>query len=127
MISYKVKFDLISLRLFSIEFEQNIPLFPKSTITREFTAKFHAAVKSSSNDLNLIKQTFAEQGSSVHQFGDLPEVTEDAVRAALRNEAKRHKYWKASAVTKMTINRIDNTACLHVSLHYSHAMCLIMY
>lgn len=65
----------------------------------------------------VIKLKFAEQGSSVHQFNDLPKVTEDAVRAALRNEAKRHKYWKASAVTKMTINRIDNSSCLHVSLH----------
>lgn len=68
---------------------------------------------------NQAKKAFAEQGSSVHHFDDLPEVTEDAVRAALRNEAKRHKYWKASAVTKMIINRIENSACLHVSLHSS--------
>ncbi|VDO31404.1 unnamed protein product [Brugia timori] len=66
----------------------------------------------------IIKQTFAEQSSSICHFDDLPEVTENAVREALRNEAKRHKYWKASAVTKMTINRIDNSACLHVTLHY---------
>ncbi|VDM23072.1 unnamed protein product [Wuchereria bancrofti] len=60
-------------------------------------------------------QSRFEQSSSIRHFDDLPEVTENAVREALRNEAKRHKYWKASAVTKMTINRIDNSACLHLS------------
>lgn len=61
-------------------------------------------------------QSRFEQSSSICHFDDLPEVTENAVREALRNEAKRHKYWKASAVTKMTINRIDNSACLHYAM-----------
>ncbi|VDP11221.1 unnamed protein product, partial [Onchocerca flexuosa] len=88
------------------------PIFQTTTNKQQFDVVPPPPLETAEKE----RQRLFEQGSSVHQFGDLPAVTEDAVRAALRNEAKRHKYWKASAVTKMTINRIDNTACLHYAM-----------
>lgn len=57
---------------------------------------------------------FADETDKKRFFESAPEVTEDAVRSALRDEAKRHKYWKANVAKKMIIDSISNIACLHV-------------
>uniref|UniRef100_A0A1I7ZID5 Protein SSUH2 homolog n=1 Tax=Steinernema glaseri TaxID=37863 RepID=A0A1I7ZID5_9BILA len=50
------------------------------------------------------------------RFDDVVEISEDDIRHALFLEAKKHKYWKASAVKKMRIEHVEHFCCYHYTL-----------